>query len=108
MRRAVPAAMDSTLGRQSSPSRVNYRFKGRPGWPLDPETRDDRGGVEKAKGGALARKADRERRLAEFTAARAEEPPLSVIAAGERVGVTRKTANRYEKDRLAALEAADA
>ena len=49
----------------------------------------------------MARKAEREHKLAIFTAARAEG--LSVTAAGERAGVARKTANRYEHDRLAAL-----
>ena len=91
----------STIG-QSNPSHVTlatpYRYQGRPGWPFDPDSRDDRGGIEEAKGGALARKAERKRRLAVFTAARAEG--LGIIPAGERAGVGRKTAYRYEQDRL--------
>ena len=83
-----------------------YRFQDRPGWPDDPASRDGAGEIEPPKGHAAARKADRARRLAEFTAARAEEPPLSVEAAGKRVGVARKTAYRYEAHRLAALAGA--
>ena len=109
MRRAVPDVAMSTMG-QANPSPVTmggaYRYRGRPGWPFDPATRDDRGQVEPLKGGAIARKAERERKLAIFTAARARG--LSVAVAGEEAGVRHKTAYRYEierKDRLAALAA---
>jgi hypothetical protein len=101
VRRAVPDVVMSTLG-QSSRSDLTlgkpYRYQGRKGWPFDPDSRDDRGAIEEPKGGALARSAERKRKLALFTAARAEG--LGVIAAGERAGVARKTAARYEKDRL--------
>ena len=94
----------STMG-EGNPSHVTrakaYRYQNRPGWPFDPASRDGGGEIEAPKGGALARKAERERKLAIFTAARAEG--LSVTAAGERAGVARKTANRYEHDRLDAL-----
>ena len=92
----------STLG-EGNPShlteRSNYRFKGRPGWPDDPETRDDKGEIQGPKGGAKVRKAERLARLAIFTAAR--EEGLDVIPAGKRAGVGRKAAAGYEKDRLA-------
>jgi hypothetical protein len=104
-RHSVADVVHSTMG-EGNPSHLTavkpYHYRGRPGWPFDPETRDDPGGVDKAKGGALARQADRQRRLAEFTVARVRDR-LDVIPAGERVGVTRKTAQRYEKDRLAQL-----
>jgi hypothetical protein len=95
----------STIG-QSNPSHVTlatpYRYKGRPGWPFDPDSRDDGGKIEAPKGGALARQAERERNLATFTAAR--EEGLDVEAAGRRAGVARKTAYRYEKERKDRLE----
>ena len=106
VRRTVPDVIHSTMG-QANPSpltlRTNYCYQDRPGWPDDPASRDGGEGIEAPKGGAKARKAERERKLAEFTAARTEG--LDEAAAGERVGVTRKTAARYEKARLAALPA---
>lgn len=112
MRKAVTGSVTySTMG-QSNPSplteRSGYQYRGRDGWPFDPETRDDKGETRKPQGGAEARKAQRARNLAEFTAARAEG--LDIEAAGERVGVVRETAYRYEKARKArkaALEQQD-
>ena len=93
----------STIG-EGNPShlteRKNYVFKKRPGWPADPETRDDKGVIHPPKGGAKTRKAQRERMIDEFTVARLDG--LSVKDAGERVGVTWKTARKYEEARLAA------
>ena len=103
MRRAVPNAVMTTMG-QANPSPVTmgsaYRYRGRPGWPFDPASRDGGGGIETPKGGAKERAAERERNLKAFNDARAEG--LDVKAAGERVGVKAKTAARYEKARLAA------
>ena len=102
MRRAVPGLVMSTMGQSSraEPARATaYRYRGRPGWPFDPATRDDRGRAEPLRGGAVERTAERERKLAIFTAARAEEPPLSVADAGVRAGVRHKTAYRYENER---------
>lgn len=97
----MPSVVHSTLG-EGNPShltdRKGYRYHGRPGWPFDPDSRDDRGEINAPKGGALARKVERERKLAVFIAARAEG--LGIIPAGERAGVGRKTAYRYEQDRL--------
>ena len=97
----MPSVVMSTMG-EGNPSHVTratpYRYQGRPGWPFDPASRDDRGENQEPKGGALARAAERKRKLAEFTAARAEG--LGIIPAGERAGVGRKTAYRYEQDRL--------
>ena len=91
----------STVG-EGNPSHVtrgtSYRYQGRPGWPFDPDSRDDGGKVEATNSGALVRSAERKRKLAVFTAARAEG--LGIIPAGERAGVGRKTAYRYEQDRL--------
>jgi hypothetical protein len=104
--RLGPRVVGSTIG-EGNPAhltgRKEYRYKGRPGWPHDPATRDDQGVIQKPQGGALVRKANRQERLKLFTAAREEKPPLSVEAAGKRAGVARKTAYRYESDRLAAL-----
>ena len=103
MRRAVPGVVMTTTG-QANPSPVTmakaYRYQGRPGWPFDPASRDGGEGIEAPKGGAKERAAERERNLRAFTDARAEG--LGVIEADARVGVTRKTAARYEKARLAA------
>ena len=96
----------STLG-EGNPShlteRSNYRFKGRPGWPDDPETRDDKGIAQPLTGGAVERKAGRERRLAIYIAARARG--LGVVDAGLEAGVKEKAAHRYEDDRIARLAA---
>ena len=97
----------STIG-EGNPShlteRSNYRYKGRgEGWPLDPETRDDKGIVQPLTGGAVERKAGRERRLAIYTAARARG--LDIIPAGLEAGVLEKTAYRYEADMKARLAA---
>ncbi len=97
----------STIG-EGNPShlteRTNYRYKDRgEGWPLDPETRDDKGEIQPLKGGAVVRKAEREARLKVFIAARARG--LGILDAGLEAGVLDKTAYRYErdmKDRLAA------
>ena len=104
MRRAVPDVTHTTMGHENPNmhSRSDYQYRGRPGWPDDPGSRDGGGKVEPPKGGAVARKAERARRLAEFTALRAEG--MDVTAAGALVGVAEKTAARYEQARLAALE----
>lgn len=102
-RRAVPDVVYSTMG-HSNPSPLTrsrvYQYRGRAGWPDDPATRDGGGEIQAPQGGAIARSAERKRKLAVFTLARAEG--LDVIEAGKRAGVARKTAYRYEKDRLAA------
>ena len=104
MRRAAPEVVASTLG-EGNPAhltdRTNYRYRGRPGWPYDRETRDDKGVIQPPKCGAVVRKAGRQERLKLFTAARAEGLPVE--DAGKRVGVARKTAYRYELARLEAL-----
>jgi len=102
MRRAAPDVVYSTTGKANPNlhSRSDYQYRNRPGWPDDPATRDDGGKIEAPMGGTVARKAQRERMLDEFTVARLNG--LSVKDAGERVGVTWKTARRYEEDRLAA------
>lgn len=73
-----------------------YRYRNRPGWPLDPETRDDKGVIQPPRGGPKTRKAEREKRLAIYIAARDEG--LDIVPAGERAGVESKTAYRYERD----------
>ena len=100
----------STIG-EGNPShlteRKDYRYKDRgEGWPLDPETRDDKGVIQPLTGGAVERKAGRERRLAIYIAARAEG--LDIVPAGERAGVLEKTAYRYERDMKDRLEAGGA
>jgi hypothetical protein len=100
-RHSVGDVVHTTMG-EGNPSHLTaarpYRYKGRPGWPDDPATRDDRGEINPPKGGALARAAERKRKLAVFVAARVEG--LDIVAAGVRAGVARKTAYRYETDRL--------
>ena len=89
----------STIG-EGNPShlteRKDYAYKGREGWPLDPATRDDKGVIQPPRGGAKTRKAEREKRLAIYIAARTEG--LDIVPAGERAGVESKTAYRYERD----------
>lgn len=98
-----------TMGRPSPGSLTRggaYRWRGIPGWrPDHPGLRDDSGWQE-PRGHAAARREARERNLAVFTAARLAGK--DVPRAGEAAGVTRKTARRYEAERLARAAAAQA
>lgn len=99
MRRAVPDVLMSTMG-QSSPSHLTlsrpYRWRKVPDWePGDVRFREDATPVGMRGGAAVT--AERTRRMAEYARLRAEG--LSVTEAGERLGVKRKTAGSYERER---------
>jgi hypothetical protein len=87
----------STIGQQNA-SQVSlsggYRYKGRPGWPFDPASRDGGGVIEGPKGGAKVRAQERERRSDEYGKLRDQGVPKAEAA--ERIGVQRKTGARYE------------
>ena len=106
--RRVPGVVSSTLGEGNASHLTEhkpYRYQKREGWPLDPETRDDKGIAQPLTGGAVERKAGRERRLAIYIAAR--EHGLGVVDAGVEAGVKAKAAHRYEDDWIARLADGD-
>ena len=79
-----------------------YRWRNTPGWtPGDARFREPAGPPPPA---TVAKAAARAARIAEF--ARHREQGLSILEAGRRVGITRKTAYVYERDSKALGEAA--
>ena len=89
----------STMGRDFSGYAGlsgGYRYHKRPGWPYDPASRDP---DQRLPAGATKAKADKEKRMIVFTAAR-EKEGLGVEEAARKAGVASRTAGRYEDERL--------
>jgi hypothetical protein len=74
-----------------------YRYKGKPrGWPFDPATHDEDSTPRLPNAGSARRSSDRRMRIAEYCRLRDRKVPEAEAA--RQVGITGKTAGRYETE----------